>query len=553
MLDSIFPSERGSDEKLIGATYARVSTIQQKDGISLDDQEEKMLSYTQQFDINVPEAFRFRETYSGLKAERPEYEKIRELIRERQIRILVVYSTDRHTRNEVHGEIFDAELRRAKCQLHVVTRGGQVDIYSASGRLLNTIERAFSKYWAQMIQQTTQEKKRAYLRDGIPVVQGVAPFGLERVGKKREAHLEIIEEEAALVRNMFNWFYEDVGISDIRRRLSRITGKKWATGTIYRMLKDEIYKGIYRAHRTEMVDGVKLPVPPEQHVLIPVPAIVSPELWEAVQQKLATGRIEKAPKPKYQYLLSRRIKCHCGYRATAMTTTKRWNRPQGDGYYRCNTQHRPEHRTDCTMPTFRVDQSDAVVWEFTEALLRDERALSAALRASQHELRRRNVKLYERLETIEEEIDHNSRELEKLTTAFAKTDGVLLEMLKKQAEPYIKLIEGLRTEKQKLLPQLQAITLSDEYIEAFERFAQQVRPRLVSVTFEEKREIIDGLKLTFEMLVEEGEKILLVHWHIYQFKLSLNRGLLGNLGSIEGNGDSSKGGSDSLLPFRKGG
>ena len=553
MFDAMFQTDMGQTEELIGATYARVSTAQQKDGISLDDQADKMLSYAQQFGISVPQDFRFRETFSGLKVERPEYEKIRELIRERRIRILIVYSTDRHTRDEVHGEIFDAELRRAKCQLHVVTRGGQVDIYSASGRLLNTIERAFSKYWAQMIQQTTQEKKRAYLKDGIPVVQGVAPYGLERVGKKREARLEIVEEEASVVRDMFNWFYEYVGVSEIRRRLSSVTGKRWASGTIYRMLKDEVYKGVFRAHRTEMVDGVKLPVPKEQHVIIAVPAIVSPELWQAVQEKLATGRIEKAPKPKYQYLLSRRIKCSCGYRATAMTSVSHGRENRRVGYYRCNTQHRPEWKTDCMMPTFRVDQSDAAVWDFTKALLRDERALSTALRASQHELRRRNSRLYERLETIEEEIDHNSKELEKLTLAFARTEGVLLEMLKKQAEPYVKLIEGLRAEKQKLVPQLQAISISDDYIEAFEHFAKQVRPRLDFVNFEEKQEIIDGLKLTFEMILEEDEKILLVHWHIYQFKLSLNKGFLGSLGSIADTQNPSNDGSGSFSSIRNGG
>jgi hypothetical protein len=98
-------------DDLIGATYARISTAKQKDGISLDDQDDGMVLYTAQQSIVVPDDYRFKEQGSGFKEERTEYDKIRQLVRERRINVLVVYGSDRHTRDPIHGEIFRAELR----------------------------------------------------------------------------------------------------------------------------------------------------------------------------------------------------------------------------------------------------------------------------------------------------------------------------------------------------------------------------------------------------------------------------------------------------------
>lgn len=529
MFDRTLHETLAQDEHLLGATYARVSTVYQKDGISLDDQDNRMLTYAQQHGITVPAEYRFREMYSGLKVERPEYEKIRQLIRERRINVLIVYSSDRHTRDEVHGELFDAEMRRAKCQLHMVTRG-QVDIYSASGRLLNTIERAFAKHWAHMIAQTTLEKKRAYLAAGIPVVQGFAPYGYERVGKKREAHLVILPEEAQVVRNMYTWFLEDVSVPEIGRRLHQKTGRRWAAGTIYRMLNDEVYAGVYRARRSETIDGVRYPIPKDKQIVIAVPVIISRQQWDACQKKLAIGRIEKAPKPKYQYLLSRRIQCACGHRSTAVTFKG------GYGYYRCNTQHRPEWHTECKMPIFRVALWDAHVWEFTKALLRDQRALTTLLHKTKQELRERHAALYERLEMIDEEIAHNTQELERLVQSFAKTDGMLLDMLKREANRYVALIDGLKAEREKLAPKLQTAVLSDEDIAHFETYAERIRHRLEQAPFEEKREIIAALGFTFEMTLEEGERVLYVHWHVHQFRLNMTGECSGGLPSLRNGG-----------------
>ena len=72
------------------AIYCRVSTDdQEKEGTSLQTQREACLTYCQQKDYQV--ARQFSETYSGLTLERPELSKLRGLIRDSDVDVLVVY------------------------------------------------------------------------------------------------------------------------------------------------------------------------------------------------------------------------------------------------------------------------------------------------------------------------------------------------------------------------------------------------------------------------------------------------------------------------------
>src|SRR5690242_18580835 len=110
MFNAQIRGQRHLNEDLIGATYSRISTAQQKDGVSLDDQDSRMLIYANHNSIDVPEEYRFREQASGFTDERNEYDKIRQLVRNRKINVLIIFGSDRHTRDPIHGDIFRSEL-----------------------------------------------------------------------------------------------------------------------------------------------------------------------------------------------------------------------------------------------------------------------------------------------------------------------------------------------------------------------------------------------------------------------------------------------------------
>ena len=63
----------------------------------------------------------FSETYSGLSLERPELDKLRELVRAESIDIIVCYSLDRLSRDPGHGVIITQELEKHSVKLETVT------------------------------------------------------------------------------------------------------------------------------------------------------------------------------------------------------------------------------------------------------------------------------------------------------------------------------------------------------------------------------------------------------------------------------------------------
>jgi site-specific DNA recombinase len=117
------------------AVYCRVSTDnQEREGTSLQTQLENCLKYCQDKGYNV--SYRFNETYSGLSLERPELDKIRELVRNEEIDSIVCYSLDRLSRDPGHGVIITQELEKHGVKLETVTE--DVD-NSELGKLISYI------------------------------------------------------------------------------------------------------------------------------------------------------------------------------------------------------------------------------------------------------------------------------------------------------------------------------------------------------------------------------------------------------------------------------
>jgi single stranded DNA-binding protein len=542
----VIAREKEPAETLVAAIYSRISTAQQKEGISLTDQIERMRAYAAMHEIDVPLQYQFQEVYSGLKEARPEYEKVRELIRKRKITALIVYSSDRHTRDEIHGEIFDEEMRRSQCELHIVTRGGKVDIYSPNGRLLNTIERAFNKHWAMMIKQTVMDKKRAYAEAGIPALQGETKFGYRRVGRRLETRLEIIEEEAAVVRQIFDWADAGLPTFQIVKRLieskiptpaewrgkrkgnRRAAPGKWCREYLHSLMRDEIYAGIYYAYRYETVDGVIRKRPREEWIAIPVPAIVSREQWERVQNFLDTRRtLGHKGHSKYEYLMARLCKCHrCGLsifgeRRVSYGKTK-GKKKYYTFYYRCKSSQPISAAENCKLKHAKVGNVDDTIWQFTKTLLEDPRFMIDVMKEAQEEQSRGNMLLSERIDTIDKLVTEAQAEIDQLYLDFKGTkSGKVRELIEQDIERTQTKVDGLLSEREKLAGQVQEQNITDEEIAVLEAFAEKVKHRLPHATFQDKRDIIEALKLRFELDFEEGEHVIYVNLYARQFKLFL--------------------------------
>src|SRR4030065_133870 len=144
------------------AIYCRVSTdTQEREATSLQTQLENCLTYCQGKGYDV--SYRFSEAYSGLSLERPELDKLRELVRDERVDVIVCYSLDRLSRDPGHGVIITQELEKHGVKLETVTE--DVD-NSELGKLISYIRGFASKLEAEKIRERTMRGKRAKVKCG---------------------------------------------------------------------------------------------------------------------------------------------------------------------------------------------------------------------------------------------------------------------------------------------------------------------------------------------------------------------------------------------------
>ena len=186
------------------AIYCRVSTDnQESEGTSLQTQLEACLKYCQEKGYDV--AYRFSEAYSGLTLDRPKLNELRELIRNEQIDLVVVYCLDRLSRDPTHGVILIEELEKHHISLEAVTE--TVDS-SEVGKLISYIRGFASKLEAEKIKERTLRGKRERAKEGKIPHGGFARlygYDYDKITKKRTVN----ETETYWVKQMFEWLVNE--------------------------------------------------------------------------------------------------------------------------------------------------------------------------------------------------------------------------------------------------------------------------------------------------------------------------------------------------------
>jgi len=230
---------------------------------------------------------------------------------------------------------------------------------------------------AKIIERTTRGRLHK-LRRGELSSNGHRTYGYDYVRKSpmSPAALVVNEQQAAVVRSIFEMFasgeYRLVNIarflekSGIRTRLGRET---WDMGQVKHMLKNETYAGVRYFNRiTAATDAAKeakkvfkgrwMFRDRADWIAVAVPAIVSQELFDTVQERLRTHN-ERYCQPVTRYLLSGLVQCGvCGRACSSSRRYHKVRRPSGKlsvyhaSVYRCNRQtesfyHEPEQRERC--------------------------------------------------------------------------------------------------------------------------------------------------------------------------------------------------------------
>ncbi len=179
-----------------------MSTDEQAKGYSLQTQIEGCRHYAEEMGYSI--AATFQEDYTGTSLDRPALNEMREYLGlDKTVSILIVYDLDRIARKSVHQMILEEELHRFGVTVEYVI--GRYD-NSDEGRLQKQIRASIAEYEKAKILERSKRGKRGKAQSGFVLVGSRPPYGYKVNSEPHKAWLEIDEDEAKIVRLVFQWY-----------------------------------------------------------------------------------------------------------------------------------------------------------------------------------------------------------------------------------------------------------------------------------------------------------------------------------------------------------
>jgi site-specific DNA recombinase len=380
--------------RLRAIIYCRVSSEKQKqDGESLEYQEEKCRQWAESQDIQVLTVL--SEAKSGYihYSYREKLTLARQMIRDHVADMIIVWDLRRFSRNFVHSAMIFQEIESYGGE--VISVSENID-NSLTGKLIRSVLAWCAESEREKINEYANRHWQKRHELGLPMATSTPPYGWQWKDKTKTSY-ELNVEEAAVRRSIFEMFVEmDMSLRQIGHRLTidgipaprearklqaegKVTDEEmneegkpkflpWTTGTIAQYLKDVANLGtlvICKKKKVLLENGKTKRVQHPDQKVIPgaMPPIVSPEMFERAQRKLATNRETKSqlPRDPENFLLAGHVYCAiCGYRM----------RPAWDkklSVYRC-TKHisiydANPRQCEPHIQRIRTSLLDPVVWE----------------------------------------------------------------------------------------------------------------------------------------------------------------------------------------------
>jgi len=389
------------------ALYARVSSDQQSQAQTIQSQLTALRTRIEADGVRLgPENEFVDDGYSGSTLIRPQLERLRDAVANGSIDCLYVHSPDRLARKYAYQVLLVDEWQRAGIEIVFLNHelGG-----SPEDELLLQVQGMIAEYERAKILERSRRGKRHKAQVGSVSVLSGAPYGYRyiTVGEGGgQARYEICEEEAHIVRQVFTWVgRERLSIGESCRRLHNAgvltrSGKTWWDRTsLWDMLRNPAYRGQAAFGKTRA--GALQPrlrpqrghplqprransthdVPAADWLLIAVPALVSEDLFAAVQEQLEENRRwARTHQRGARYLLQGLLVCACcgyAYYGKAISNRARKGRRRDYAYYRCigTDAYRFGGQRVCTNTQVRTDRLEQAVWQQICQLLQDPKRL----------------------------------------------------------------------------------------------------------------------------------------------------------------------------------
>ena len=344
----------GAGERVNAVVYARYSSHSQGEQ-SIEGQLEKAHQYAAFKGYSIVHEYIDR-AQSGRTDNRAEFQKMLSDTAKKQFQVIICWKVDRFGRNRQ-----EIAMNKIKCKKNGVRVEYVAETIpdSPEGVILESVLEGIAEYYSLQLSQNIRRGQQISA-EKCQFVGGALPLGYRT---DKDKHYIIDPETAPAVKIIFEMYAKGSTVTEIIKYLNENglrtqKGKPFTKNSLYTVLKNEKYTGVY-IYKDRRVEGG-------------VPRIIEPELFGKVQEMMKINK--RAPAHKWSradYILTDKL--FCGKCGTAMVgecgTSHNGNTYN---YYLCSKKKRFK---TCDKKAVRQDWIEELVLREVQKLIHNDQLL----------------------------------------------------------------------------------------------------------------------------------------------------------------------------------
>ena len=421
-ITKIAPCVPKPDYKLKVAAYCRVSTDSDAQLESLETQKSHYMNYIKSRKDWEFAGIYYDEGISGTKTQkRSELLRMLDDCNAKKIDLIITKSISRFARNTT--DCIQLVRQLLEINVPIYFEKENINTSSMESELILSVLSSVAENESTSISENIKWSVQQRFKNGTFKLV-MPPFGYDL----KNDELVINEEEAVLVRRIFDCALKGMGVNAISKMLNQENipskhGKKWPPNTILGMLTNEKYTGDALFQKTYTDSNFKRHKNNGERDMYMISEhhepIIPPETFEAVGKLIAQHRSEKnisAGNNKYQnrYTFSGIIICgECG-----STFKRRTHYDKAGGYVAQTCKTHIEDKSKCSMLYIREDSIKKAFLTMMNKLIFSHSFILKPLAENLKSLHCKNTT--ERLQEIQYELMKNTEQRNTLTQLMTK-------------------------------------------------------------------------------------------------------------------------------------
>ncbi len=337
--------------------YARYSSDSQREE-SIEGQIRECTAFAEKNGITILRHYIDR-AFSAKTDNRPEFQNMVKDSGKRLFDMVIVWKLDRFARNRYDSARYKATLKKNGVKVVSAT---EVISDGAEGIILESVLEGYAEYYSADL---SEKVIRGMTENALKTKYngGTLPIGYQI---DSDRHFQIDPLTAPFVLEAFKRYDEGATMKELRDWLNdsgikNTQGRELTYNSIQHLLKNRRYMGEYTYRDIVVPEGI--------------PAIVPPDLFDRVQERMAKNK--KAParhKAEDDYLLTTKLFCgYCGAYLCGESGTSRTGVVHH--YYKCVSVKKK--RTECHKKPVKKEWIEDLVVRETMKIIMDDAAIEA--------------------------------------------------------------------------------------------------------------------------------------------------------------------------------